>query len=372
MRHAVAVRIAYLISWRGGQLTGPFKKMAAQSRTWVSMGHDVAVFVTTSPAAAPDWLELGHPGRVQPAGDGVLGGMAARRSVYAALRRWQPDLVYLRHGIYSPGLRRVVRRFPTVLEVNGDEVAVARQQSRAKGAWAVLTRSAVLSAARGAVFVSNELAADARFDRYRLDRIVIPNGVDLSATSPLPASSSPEPRLVLLGHPDSPWHGTDKLPALARLHPTWSFDVIGPTLADLGQPPPQNVTVHAELPAAEYLPLLARADVGIGTLAMHRLGVNENPALKVREYLALGLAVVIGCRDPDFPEPSPCLLELPNTPDNVAANDAAITDFVNRWHGRRVHREDIAHLDIARKERERLSFLARFASPGSQRATMSR
>jgi hypothetical protein len=372
MRHAVAVRLAYLISWRGGRLTGPFKKMAAQTRTWASMGHEVALFVTTSPAAAPDWLGLGLPGRVQPAGDGITGGIAARRVVYSALRRWEPDLVYLRHGIYTPGLRRVVRRFPTVLEVNGDEVAVARQQSRAKAAWAAMTRSAVLSSARGAVFMSNELAGDPRLDRYPLARIVIPNGVDLAATPSLPPSTSSAPRLVLLGHPDSPWHGTDKLPALARRHPTWSFDVIGPTVADLGERPPSNLTLHAELTTADYLPLLAQADVGLGTLAMHRLGANENPALKVREYLALGLAVIVGCRDPDFPTRAPCLLELPNAPDNVDANDAAITEFVNRWHGHRVRREDIAHLDITRKEQERLTFLARFASAGSRPATMNR
>jgi hypothetical protein len=40
MRHAVEMRLAYLISWRGGRLTGPFKKMSDQSRVWSEMGHE--------------------------------------------------------------------------------------------------------------------------------------------------------------------------------------------------------------------------------------------------------------------------------------------------------------------------------------------
>jgi hypothetical protein len=292
--------------------------------------------------------------------------------VYAAVRRWHPDLVYLRHGVYTPGLRGVVTRLPTVLEVNADDVAIARQRSRLRGAWTAASRRLVLSAAAGAVFMTDELAADPRLDHYGLAKAVIPNGIDLAAVTPLPASVSAAPRLVLLGHPHSPWHGTDKLLALATRHPDWRFDVIGPTSADLGGPAPDNVQLHPELVAEDYLPLLAAADVGIGTLAMHRIGTNQNPALKVREYLALGLAVLVGCHDPDFPEPVDYLLELPNTPDNVDGSDEAIEEFVRRWHGKRVPRHRIAHLDLSHKEPDRLRFFERFASAAGPRATMIR
>jgi hypothetical protein len=371
MRHAVAVRIAYLISWRGGQLTGPFKKIAAQAAAWSTLGHEVGLFVTTSPAAAPDWNGLAQAVCVEAARSGALAGIAARRRVYGELERWEPNVVYLRHGVYAPTLGQLVQLFPTVVEVNADEVAIARQSSWLKGAWTSATRSIVLSRVVGAVFMSAELADNPELERYRFERIVIPNGIDLSATPELPPTTAAHPRLVLLGHPHSPWHGTDKLVGLAGRHPDWGFDVIGPDLEDLRAPAPPNLTMHPELAASDYLPLLAAADIGIGTLAMHRIGSNENPALKVREYLALGLAVMLGCRDPDFPDPVDYVLELPNTESNVADHDQEIEEFVRRWQGRRVARDEIARLDIAIKERERIGFLARFAgeNPADPTAT---
>jgi hypothetical protein len=359
MRHAVLVRIAYLIAWRGGLLTGPLKKMAAQAQQWAAVGHDVGLFVTTDTVHAADWQSLPGVQAVDIADGGAVSVVRARRRSYRRLRRWQPDLIYLRHGVYAPGLGTLVKTHPTVLEINGDEVAIARQRSRLRGAWAGLTRSIVLSRAVGAVFMSDSLAGTPELARYRFGRIVIPNGVDLEATPRLPPSTERAPRLVLLGHPRSPWHGVDKLVDLALDHPTWAFDVIGPDAADLGGPPPPNMVLYPELPAERYLPLLAAADVGLGTLAMHRLGVAENPALKVREYLALGLAVIIGCRDPDFPDAEDFVLELPNTESNIADHASQIEDFVGAWHGRRVDRSSVARLDIVEKERQRLAFFER-------------
>jgi hypothetical protein len=361
------MRLAYLISWRGGRLTGPFKKMADQSRVWSDLGHDVALFVTTSEDSQADWLDLGHTGHIEPAARGALPGILARRRVYRALETWKPDVIYLRHGIYTPGLGRLLRRFPTVLEINGDEVAVARHTSGVKAWWAQATRSIVLSRARGAVSVSHEWASDARLGPHPAERIVIPNGIDLAATPSLPPTSSTSPTLALLGHPRSPWHGTDKLVELARRHPDWTFDVIGPDGRDLDAAPPANLTMHSELTTDEYVPVLARADVGIGSLAMHRVGSEENPALKVREYLALGLAVIVGCRDPDFPDPVDYLLALPNTPSNVDDHDEQIERFVHAWHGRRVARQEIAHLDLRAKEELRLRFIASCTSTSPAR-----
>jgi len=46
-----------------------------------------------------------------------------------------------------------------------------------------------------------------------------------------------------------------------------------------------------------------RADVAIGALATYRKGMKETSTLKVREYLAYGLPVILDHHDPDFFEP---------------------------------------------------------------------
>ena len=215
--------------------------------------------------------------------------------------------------------------------------------------------------------MTTELASHARFASYRIDSVVVPNGIDLDRITPLAPNSDERPRLALLGHPHSPWHGTDKLLDLAHRHPDWDIEVIGPVEADLGAPPPPNLRLHPELAEADYLPLLAKVDVGIGSLAMHRIGATENPALKVREYLARGLAVLTGCRDPDFPASTTFLLELPNVEANLRENDDAVTDFVHEWHGRRVDRTSVEHLDLRRKETQRLEFIHRVAAASGKR-----
>src|SRR5205807_8242905 len=126
------------------------------------------------------------------------------------------------------------------------------------------------------------------------------------------------PSLVYSGSPWQCWQVLDKLVQLAVAEPDWQFDVIGPRAAEL-RGAPENVAVHGFLDRERYAPLYARADVAVGQLALHRRGVDENSPLKVREYLAYGLPVISGHRDPDFPSPEPWfLLRLPNNESNVS------------------------------------------------------
>ena len=74
---------------------------------------------------------------------------------------------------------------------------------------------------------------------------------------------------------------------------------------------------HGRLPREAALRLLDRADVGLGTLALHRKGMAEASALKMREYLAVGLPVIYGNEDRDVDPLEPWVLRLPNTESNV-------------------------------------------------------
>ena len=185
---------------------------------------------------------------------------------------------------------------------------------------------------------------------------VIPNGIDLSKYPSLAAPRNDAPRLAFLGAPRSPWHGVDKIEQLARLFPTWTFDVIGPSRAEFADLPP-NVNVHGLMDPVDFLPILAQADVAIGPLAMHRIPLSEASPLKVGEYLAYGLPVIIGYADTRFPDGAPFLLEIPNSEDNVEASRKDIDKFVRSWMGRRVERSAIRSIDSRIIERKRLDFL---------------
>lgn len=97
-------------------------------------------------------------------------------------------------------------------------------------------------------------------------------------------------------------------------------------------------------------------NIGIGTLALHRKGMKEASPLKVREYLAYGLPVILGYKDTDV-DGKDFVLNIGNYELNVNENKQQITDFVNEWSDRRVDQEQVIQLiDWEMKEQRRLKF----------------
>jgi glycosyltransferase involved in cell wall biosynthesis len=247
-----------------------------------------------------------------------------------------------------------MRRVPTILELNTDDVTEYRTYLPPYRYWQHrLVRGKILRRAIGFVCVTAEIGE--RLQRFRKPTAVIANGVDLSGYESLPPVADGPLRLVFAGSPGARWHGVDKMIALARRLPQIHIDLIGPS-PDAEQP--SNVTSHGMLGRTDYQTLIARADVGIGTLAMHRNGMDEGSTLKVREYLAFGLPCVIGYRDTDFPTPVPFILQLPNTSSNAVHAAGEIEAFCAAWRGRRVKRSEISHLDTGVKESQRLEFIS--------------
>jgi glycosyltransferase involved in cell wall biosynthesis len=348
------VRIAYVVGWPEGPTSGPFKKIRAQTAAWADEGVEVGLFVLTIDRFADAWASLPAARRVVTRSRG-LAVARQKELLLESARRWSPDMIYHRWSLTYPGLARAVRNDKVVLEVNTDDVVEYDLMTPLKGRVNRLTRGLVLRRAAGLAFVTDELADAPAFARYRRPSVVVANGIELAAVPHRPAPRNPRPRLLFIGAPNCPWHGLDKLAMLARAQPTWDFDVVGPAPEEVADAPP-NLIFHGLLAADDYSRLLAAADIGVGTLALHRKGLHEASPLKVREYLATGLPVINGYADTDFPEGAEFLLTLPNTEDNVAKGVTLIADFVNRWADRRVARERVTHLDHRAKERARLEF----------------
>jgi glycosyltransferase involved in cell wall biosynthesis len=201
--------------------------------------------------------------------------------------------------------------------------------------------------------VTHELARHPTLVRLGRPISVLPNSIDLSRYPELPPANNSTPRLVFIGSPGLPWAGVDKIARLAAASPTWRFDIVGPRPGELPGAP-ANLVVHGTLGRDRYLPIMAQADVAIGPLALHRKGLSESSALKVAEYLAHGIPVILGNAETAFPDGAPFLLQLPNTEDNVDAATDEIRDFVERWRGQRVARSAISAIDSTVVERRRL------------------
>ena len=354
---ARSMRIAYFAHLNDGSASGVLRKLAGQAATWRADGHAVRVFVATRDRDGAWATRLGDS-VVRRYGN-AASRLSAMTGLVAATRDFRPDLVYVRWDLFYPQMLLFPRRAPLVAEVNSDdlhEYALGGSRRARYNAW---TRGLLLHRARALVFVTSELAAARSFRDFGALRRVVTNGIDLAAYPSLPAPVNDHPRLAFVGTARQPWHGIDKVLRLAVLRPGWQFDIVGMDAG--GFEATCNVSWHGSLDRPRVLGVLAQADVGIGTLALHRKSMTEACPLKVREYLAVGLPVMYGYTDPDADRLKDHVLRIPNCESNVEEALADIDAFVLRSMGARVPRSDIAHLDLASKEAERLALFADIA-----------
>jgi glycosyltransferase involved in cell wall biosynthesis len=351
-------RIAYLAHGVEGRQSGVRTKILSQAATWAALdpGIEVGIFVRCEAGVESDWIGQPHVVAVRSSRAGILGRYLARERLTGEVERWQPDLVYHRQSTVSPSVSRLIGRIPTIVEVNTDDLEELRVRSRIRYWYARGTRDRFLRNARGIVTVTDEIARRQTIRGLGRPTAVVPNSIDLDDYPVLAAPANAHPRIAFIGAPHIPWAGVDKIPRLARRFPEWTFDVIGPGLDELADRPP-NVRVHGLLDPTRYLPILAQADAAFGPLALYRKAMSEASALKVAEYLAYGIPVILGNAEAAFPDGAPFLLQLPNTEDNVDAAYDRIRDFVLGWMGQRVDRAAIAVLDSRLIERRRLDFL---------------
>ena len=343
------MQIAYYAHVNDARRSGVFLKIAGQIDRWRAAGHDVRLFVATRDTDDPWTSAVGDVvvGRY----GGPLSRLRAITALVEGIRAFKPSLVYLRWDMFYPPMLRLPGRAPLVLEINTDDKGEGAIGSRIRSTYHAWTRWILLGRARGFVFVTSELSERTSFARFGAKHRVVTNGVDLASYPILPAVERPGPRLVFVGTAGQPWHGIDKLLALAAQRPDWRFDIVG---MDAAIAPP-NVVWHGALERARVIDILAGADVGVGTLALHRKSMNEACPLKVREYLAMGLPILYGYEDPDADGLGPYVLRIANTETNVTDALDEIDAFVTRSRGVRVPREALAHIDFGVKEAQRLA-----------------
>ncbi len=362
------MKIAYLVS--AGVVavptSGVVKKIESHIREWERLGHEVRLFALVPPGADPVVVQKFAPGVILEDAPlrfkylvlDILRRYQTSAKLAEAVDTWKPDLIYHRFGTFFPAFLKLQKNYPTVIEVNTDDVMELKLlQPLYKRAYRQFSRRKALRTAAGAVFLTHELAERQYFKEYVRKSTVIANGIDFG-TYPEGllerAAHNKEPQFVFIASPGLSWHGLDQLFELARIFPPWGFHVIGPKAPPRGIP--KNVKFYGELSEDQYRPVLQKADFGIGSLASHRKKMSEACPLKVREYLAYGLPVILRDSDTDFPKEPWFVLRLPEETQRMADYAPIIRDFVQSAQSRRVRRLEIAHLDVKYKEKLRLDF----------------
>jgi glycosyltransferase involved in cell wall biosynthesis len=360
------MRIAYL-----GQMAdittenGISKKIRMQTVAWAAAGHVVRYFASVP--RPPAWSGLAPLEADLIRRGNALEQILCSRTLCQHIDSWQPDVIYFRFAHHSPGLPGLFSRYPTIAEINSDDLQeYDLTLSAPKRVYHRMTRERVLCQVRGFVAVTSELAK--RFSGFAKPTEIIGNSIDFAALPILPvATPDCRIRLIFVGNTGTPWHGLERVDDLAGMFPEYEFVVIGCTPRDyLGCPGVRNVPPNLQLVGMmaqqEYLPLLTNATAAIGTLGLYRKHMDEACPLKVREYLALGLPVIGAYQDTDIPPKADYFLRLPNDAEPLAPWRERIAAFMEHWRTRRVPRSGIAHLDVSVKEAQRLAFMAQIVA----------
>jgi hypothetical protein len=357
------MRIAYVsLHWPRRRDSGVGKKIQSQLAAWNARGHEARLFMHTSlykpqlDLIEADYFFYSTLGKART----EINRIAAMKRMIEAIRRFHPDLIYLRYSIYVYPAHRLMDIAPVVEEINTNDLTQHEGLGGIYSLYNRFTRGIFLRRVDGLVTVSRELAASSAFAAYHKPARVIANGCKLDDFPQLPPPSNQIPRLVFIGNPGYLWHGVDKLIDLACRFPDIHIDVVGyDTLPGFGpMPMPDNLTLHGYLSTGQYQQVLAVADVAISSLALHRVQLEEASPLKSRECLAFGLPLVIAYEDTDLDDKD-CdfLLKIPNKEDNIQTHAQSIRDFAYRMRGRRVDREILKkYIDTDQKEATRLSF----------------
>lgn len=363
------MKIAYVtLHWPRVKNSGIGKKIQQQISAWQQAGHVVHHYMHhLSMASNDDLLNGSHYS--YPCARTKIGiikreffRVKALKTLIHAVRAYKPDLIYLRWGMYAIPLQVLFRIAPVVIEINTNDVSEHKLLGQFLNLYNQATRWITLQNASGFIFTTNELAKASDFTKFKIPYVVISNGINLDKYMPLPAPKTKIPHLVYIGTPHMPWQGVEKLVTLAQRCEDIHIDIIGcdtiPNIDTL----PHNLSLHGYLTKEQYEPILSKASAAIGTIALHRKGMQEASPLKVREYAAYGIPLILPYEDTDLHNLKlDTILQIPNTEENVRGYTKEIHDFLHLVQGKRLDQEIIrTAIDSVNKEKIRLQFFEKF------------
>ncbi|MBI9046161.1 MAG: glycosyltransferase [Anaerolineaceae bacterium] len=261
------------------------------------------------------------------------------------IKEYQPDIIYLRFGLFTIPLGGLFKVSKVILEVNSNDIDEYKSRGWFFYYWNKWTRQLIFKPASGFVTMSNELSEMKQNSKFSKPSVIIPNSINLDLFPFFPAPKSDKLRVVFVGIPGQSWQGTDKLVVLAKAFPELIIDLIGFLPEDLGIPIPNNMVFHGLVSLSEVQNIMKSADTAFGTLALHRKNMQETSSLKTGEALALGIPLIMANDEPAFiNHDSEFILKIPNEEKNISFYKDEIFSFIKNMKGKRVPRNEVEPL----------------------------
>ncbi|HEA28549.1 MAG TPA: glycosyltransferase [Leeuwenhoekiella sp.] len=357
------MKLSYIVEVDPLVHSGIIKKINNQILIWRKQGHEVQTLILwpkASTSKATKYIEGRYfsnsllDGLPQGFLNTYLTKITRIKQVKKALNTFNPDLVYIRQNIWYPGLPGVLRRYKTVMELNSVDYMEMEFYSNLKKKVYLWGKKRLLEVISGLVAVSPDILD--HYKEYKIPQKVVSNGIDLSKFNipKIPDHDQEQTNLIFVGSANMHWHGLEKIFALARKFPAYTIDIVGYERKDIAENIPPNVTFHGWVNSAQLKKLYQKSNLGIGSFGNHLVGKKTDSTLKVLEYLANGLPVILGHHDTDFHN-ADFLLKITDEEHKLLPS-ATIKAFIEKNKSRQVTHEELKKIDSRTKERERLLF----------------
>jgi glycosyltransferase involved in cell wall biosynthesis len=204
--------------------------------------------------------------------------------------------------------------------------------------------------------------------------ITIGNGIDVNSVPLRQISEINTQEINLLCTANvNRWHGLDRLINGIALYKgsisiTSHIAGDGPELINLKKLTKtlglsNKIIFHGFQSGSDLDNLFNQCHIAIGSLGIHRKGLNQTSELKAREYCARGIPYTIACSDPDFPDDYPYILRIPS--DESPVDIEQLIQFAQNVyrdldHPRKMRAFASEHLDWSVKMNELKTFLENF------------
>ncbi|GEM_PF-1458833 len=362
------MKIVYIIDWDILNQSSLVSKIQKKILYWESLGHVVTLMIVSYKTESKFLPHLKDV-RVFEREELTLLKFSSLKTFVGRNRAFGrmlkeiqglcPDIVYLRPGMmWYPNVSKIASSFPTVLELNSIDEEEAKIYYPS---WDIrykifkYGRNDLLKKCSGIVSLTDEIGKC--YQNFNKKAIVISNGVSFPET--FHEKSQQGINIIFVGTPGQPWQGFDQFVKMASLLPDFTFHLVGPTLSELRLEGSNNLICHGFLDAKQLEELYKCCHIGVGTLALYKKNMEEACPLKVREYVANQLFLILGYTDTDFHEKS-FSLYIGNSCDNVQKNIAEIESFIWDIASQRKVNDPVEKKQYAvhTKEDERLRFLS--------------
>lgn len=347
-------KIAYLIHHDITRNDGVTKKIKGQVDYWRALDVDVECFCILP--LCNDSILQSHQYESKHYLKQRLG---VNLQLINDIGQFNPDVVYFRYDTWSRNFSILASKYKIICELNTldiEEFYLLYKKDKTIKSWLRYVtykylRRYVLNKAAGLVSVTTEIKDHPSNNKFQNKKITIPNSINLDDYLIIKKIKSDDKRvgLFFIGTPNQPWHGIDIIEDMAKNLPQFDFHIVGVTDTNT-----TNVFYHGYLKQSEYLEVLKKCHICIGSLALYRNNMEEACPLKVREYLAYGYPIILGYNDTAFLDGSslPWLHYIDKDIDYFN-----LISFINDYLGFIVPRNDLGPITVEFNEQKRIEFM---------------